>query len=294
MENKPNIELLGEAIENIGKLRFINEGGFKAVYELIIDGKKEALKVIFIPRESDESEGNSEIIFRVKREIESLSLCDCPYIVKLGTLAPRSCMIKGLDYIIYTEEFLEGQTLLEHIKAGKRPNFSECKALFICFLEAIRELKNKGLIHRDIKPGNVFVLEDSTRPYVILDLGIAFKLQSTAITKNPEDRLGTLPYMSPETFNPNFREFIDYRSDLYSAAVTLYEYASGIHPIARKGEDDFTTMYRIANTKPDSISSHRSDLPESFCLIIDQLIRKKPALRPSNLEELISKMEAMS
>jgi len=294
MENKPKIELLGAALENIENISFINEGGFKAVYEVIINGKKEALKVIFIPRETDEPEAHTEILLRVKREIESLDQCNCPYIVKLGTLTPTPYVIQNLDYIIYTEEFLQGKTLLEHIKAGFKPNLKECKALFICFLVVISELKRNGLIHRDIKPGNVFALGDPSRPYVVLDLGIAFKLRSTAITKNPEVRIGTLPYMSPELFNPNFRELIDYRSDLYSAAVTLYEYASGVHPIARRGEDDFTTIYRIANMRPSPLSIHRPDLPPSFCHAIDQLIRKKPALRPSNLEELIKKMEAVS
>ena len=110
---------------------------------------------------------------------------------------------------------------------------------------------------------------------------------------NPDMRHGTLPYMAPEMFEPNFRELIDYRSDLYSAAITIYEYASGVHPIARRGEDDFTTMYRIATRKPYPLASHRPDLPISFCEIIDQLIRKKPMLRPSNLDELLEKVEEL-
>lgn len=295
MENKPNIELLGEALENIEIIRFINEGGFKAVYEAIINsGKKEALKVIFIPHETDEPDAFNEIHLRIKREIEALDQCNCPYIVKLGTLSPHQYVIQNLDYIIYSEELLQGKTLREQINEGYKPNLYECKTLFLCFLYVISELKKKGIIHRDIKPGNVFTLDNPHRPYVVLDLGIAYKLHSSAITNNPEIRMGTLPYMSPELFNPNFRDLIDFRSDLYSAAVTLYEYASGVHPIARRGEDDFTTMYRIVNNSPVALNNHRPDLPSFFCNVIDQLNRKKPALRPSNLVELIKKMEAIS
>ncbi|MFW6129579.1 MAG: serine/threonine protein kinase [Atribacterota bacterium] len=293
MENKPNIKLLETSLEKVSDLCFINEGGFKTVYEAIIDGKKEALKVIFIPSENDDPEVNSEIALRVKREIESLSNCECPFLVKLGNLAPCSILIEGYNYLVYSEEFLEGETLLEQIRNRKRPNLKKCISLFICLLEVIRELKTKGLIHRDIKPGNVFALDDPNRAYVVLDLGIALKLHSTAITKNPEIRLGTLPYMAPEMFTPNFRDFLDYRSDLYSTAVTLYEYASGNHPIARKSVDDLTTMYRIVNKKPTPLNEYRTDLPKSLCQTIDSLLRKKPALRPSNLEELIRKMEAI-
>jgi serine/threonine-protein kinase len=294
MQNKPDIELLRDAIEEVTGLRFIGEGGFKAVYEAIIAGEKEALKVIFIPSEDIEQEAHAEILSRVKREIESLRRCECSYLVQLGTLEPHSCEIQGHEYLVYSEELLEGTDLLERIHGGNRPAFLECKALLSCLLKVIRELKAKEIIHRDIKPGNVMALEDSSRPFVVLDLGIAFKLHSTPITMNPDMRHGTLPYMAPEMFEPNFRELIDYRSDLYSAAVTIYEYASGVHPIARRGEDDVTTMYRIATRKPYPLASHRPDLPTSFCEIIDQLIRKKPMLRPSNLDELLEKVEELS
>ena len=132
------------------------------------------------------------------------------------------------------------------------------------------------------------------RPYVMLDFGIAFKLHSTAITMNPDMRHGTLPYMAPEMFIPRFREMLDYRSDLYSAAVTVYEYAAGVHPVARRGEDNYTTMYRITRVKPTPLIDHRRDLPPAFCQMIDQLIRKKPALRPSNIERMLDEMEGIS
>lgn len=294
MENKPDIEQLKQVVEGVSDLRFINEGGFKAVYEATISGNREALKVVFIPRDDDQSEEHSEIFLRAKREIESLERLESPYIVKLGSKAPCLYIIQGFDYLVYSEEFLEGQTLNEKIREAYRPDFIKCKTLLVCLLKVISELKAKDIIHRDIKPENVFVLDIPSRPYVTLDLGIAFKFHSTAITRNRNVRIGTLPYMAPEMFNPNFRTYLDYRSDLYSAALTTYEYASGIHPFARRGEDDYTTIYRVTNIRPTPLSQHRSDLPSPFSITIDHLIRKNPALRPSNLEELIELMEVMS
>ncbi|MDI6809192.1 MAG: serine/threonine-protein kinase [Candidatus Eisenbacteria bacterium] len=279
--------MLETMISEAEAIRFITSGGFKAVYEAFIAGTKEALKVIFIPREEDEPEAHSEILGRVRREIESLRMCESPYLVKLGSLTPRSSVMGGHEYVVYSEEFLEGSTLHSLIQSAGRPTFEQCRSLFRCLLEVIRELRARGLIHRDIKPGNVIATDVPGRPYVVLDLGIAFKLHSTAITINPEMRQGTLPYMAPEMFEPRFREMLDYRSDLYSAAVTVYEYAAATHPIARRAENDFTTLHRIAYMKPKALSEHRPDLPFQFCELVDQMIRKKPALRPSNIDVAI-------
>jgi len=275
-------------------LQFLAEGGFKAVYKAEISGSREALKIIFLPEEVDQPEARAEIGARVTREIESLRALTSPYVVKLGSLSPRACQISGHEYLIYSEEFLDGPTLRDRIRLRHQPSFDECRALFRCLLQVIAELKINNLIHRDIKPGNIVELGSDERPFVVLDLGVAFKLYSTPITLNPEMPQGTLQYMAPEMFQPHSREMLDYRSDLYSAAVTVYEYAAGTHPIARQGEDDFTTMYRIVRVRPTPLAQRRHDLPASFCQMVDQMIRKKPALRPSNIEALLRQLEVLS
>ena len=293
MQNKPNEAALVVALPEVAKATYKAEGGFKAVYEATIAGATEALKVIWLPDEGDQAEQRSEIAARVSREIESLDRLSCPYVVRLGFLSPREVEIEGHDYVVYSEEFLAGAALLERLRAGHQPDLVDCASIMICLVDVIADLKKNDLIHRDIKPGNVVSMDNRNRPYVVLDLGVAFKLHSSAITMNPDMRQGTLPYMAPEMLDPRFRELLDYRSDLYSAAVTVYHYAAGVHPIARRGEDDFTTMYRIAMMKPDPLSTHRPDLPAGFCGVIDSLIRKKPALRPSNLGALKAQMEEL-
>lgn len=294
MQNKPEAAALAQAIPEAKNVEFLVEGGFKAVYEAEICGIKEALKVIFIPEEADQPEARVEIGKRVTREIESLRTLTSPFMVKLGGLSPRACTLGSHEYLVYSEEFLDGPTLRDRLRSGHRPNFSECRALFRCLLKVITELKTNDLIHRDIKPGNIVEVGSNERPYVVLDLGVAFKIHSTVITMDRNMRQGTLPYIAPEMFEPRFRDMLDYRSDLYSAAVTVYEYAAGTHPIARRGEDDFTTMYRIVRMKPTPLAQHRHDLPTRFCQVVDQMIRKKPALRPSNIEALLRQLEVSS
>ena len=294
MQNKPEATALAQAIPEAKNVEFLAEGGFKAVYEAEICGIKEALKAIFIPEEADQPEARAEIGKRITREIESLRTLPSPFVVKLGSLSPRACQISGHEYIVYSEEFLDGPTVLDRLQSGHRPDFRECRALFRCLLKVIAELKANDLIHRDIKPGNIVEVGSTERPYVVLDLGVAFKIHSTVITMDRNMRPGTLQYIAPEMFEPRFREMLDYRSDLYSAAVTVYEYAAGTHPIARRGEDDFTTMYRIVRVRPTPLVRYRPDLPTRFCQMVDQMIRKKPALRPSNIEALLKELEVLS
>ena len=90
-----------------------------------------------------------------------------------------------------------------------------------------------------------------------------------------------------------FRNSLDYRADLYTIGLTLYEYAAGLNPFMSGGDSEFTTMYRIRHQNPAQLSAHRGDLDTGFCNLVDQLIRKIPALRPANLAQLWKRMEAL-
>jgi len=292
MEHVPSIDLIRRALPDIEIVDFIDSGGFKAVFKVIVGKRREALKMIYIPKDEEDPEGHAEVPQRIKLEIDSLARCSSQYLVKLGSIPPREIEISGYKYILYSEEFLEGRTIKNRIRELYRPTFSECKLLLTCLIDVVCELKDLNLIHRDIKPANVMELNIPERPYAVLDLGIAFKIGSTAITINPDLRLGTLPYMAPEIFEPGFRETLNHRSDLYSAAVTVYEYSSGVHPVARRREDHNTTVYRILNNRPTPLSEFRPDFPRQFCTLIDRLMHKMPALRP-NIATISRTMEGL-
>lgn len=294
MEHLPDLEQLQDSLKaKVDNLLFVDQGGFKAVYKGSVQEKPEAIKVVYIPSDINE-EDRIELIGRVTREIEALDKCKSPEFVQLGSLPPESININGIDYIIYSEKFLDGENLRSKIRENYKPDLSELIQLTVTFLKAIKLLKENDLIHRDIKPDNTMKLKSNERPFVILDLGIAFKIHGTELTRNPRFRPGTLLYMAPEMFNPRFRESLDYRSDMYSAGITLFEYASGAHPIKKRDDDDFTTMYRIIRSKPQPLSTLRPDLPSEFCKIVDQLTKKLPALRPASFERLLKKIKELS
>lgn len=294
----PNDELIRQAFPLIQSIEPLDKGGFKAVYRIGIGGKVEAFKLILIPSYEGNPDADSlrqESIGRVRREVVALARSVGPEIVKLGSLALTEVKIGDEDYVAYSEEYLEGDDLWKLLNSGMpKPPETELRQLFATLLKAIRELWGHGYIHRDIKPKNVMKLNNAARQFVLLDLGIAYSVQETALTANPGLRmpLATYRYLAPEMMNPNFRETIDYRCDLYTAAMTVFEYGAQRHPLAQNKDDMMRTISRALHQPAESLAKLRPDLSASFCLTIDQMLKKKPALRPANLNLLINRMES--
>jgi serine/threonine protein kinase len=276
-------------------LHEIGSGGFKVVYKGTANRVAEVLKVVSIPAPDDPSDKDQirfqeECAARVRREVGILSRCHSPYLVKLGSVPLGEHVINGFTYSIYSEEFLDGSDLWTKIKAKDvLPSERESKQLMRCLLEAIKEIWGMRFIHRDIKPANVMKLADPARPFVLIDLGIAFGLLETGLTIQGIPR--TNRYLAPEMANPNFRSSLDYRTDLYTTALTVFEYASGKHPIAHDSDDDMRTISRALHQAATPLGDARPDFSPAFCHLIDQLLKKKPSLRPANLDSLIAQME---
>ena len=105
--------------------------------------------------------------------------------------------------------------------------------------------------------------------------------------------LATYRYLAPEMMRPDFRERMDYRTDLYTSGMTVYEYAAGRHPLARDADDLMQTISRALRQPPTPLRRHRSDLPAEFCELVDGMLKKKPALRPANLGVVFRKLGEM-
>ena len=250
------------------------------------------LKVVSIPapddpRDKEQIRFQDECVARVRREVGILSRCQSPYLVKLASIPLGEHVVAGYTYSIYSEEFLDGPDLWKSIKQSTPlPSESESKELLRCLVEAVKEIWSMRYIHRDIKPANVIRLSDPNRPFVLIDLGIAFGLLETGLTWQGVPC--TARYLAPEMGNPNFRLNLDYRTDLYTSALTVFEFSTNEHPIARDNDDDIRTVSRALHQPARSLASLRADYSPKFCMLIDQLLKKKPALRPANLDSLIA------
>ncbi len=292
MSEKPDINEVANVVPEASSMREIGSGGYKVVYQAQVANATEAVKLVRIPSDKNDETVREENLRRIHREIAILRKCDTPFLVKLGAIQPRECIIGEETYVVYSEEYLQGKSLRCLIQDVHRPTTNELAMVGQCLLRAVRELAEKNIIHRDIKPDNIIKTDDADRPYVLLDLGIAFQVGRTPITRDSRHIPGTLYYLAPEMLNPGFRQNLDYRADLYTIGLTLYEFASGDNPFAHRTDPQFTTLYRIKTQTPKPLREHRSDVSTEFCALVDQLMKKLPALRPSGIPVLLKRMEA--
>ena len=278
--------------------RFINKGGFKQVFEIEINGTKEALKVtkLFDETEIDpdkQEELKSELLARSTREVTLIKKLGGKNIVALGSIDATVIDADGKPFFLYTEEFIPGKTLDTAIRdnGSSLPDFKQVKTLFKNGLDILQTFEQNRIIHRDIKPQNIMMTNDAVRPFVFFDLGIAFDQQGTSLTARTFAP-GTLRYRAPETLDPDYKSSIDIRSDLFSFAATTFEFAAGVHPIHPPKATPGETFYRLLKVNAEPLANKRADIPAAFCNLIDRCLKKKPALRP-RLSDAIQIMEQL-
>lgn len=294
----PAIADMVVAFPEVANPQEIARGGYKVVYRAEIAGLPEVFKLVCLPSDNGTDEGKAyrrECLGRIRREVELLGKCQRPELVKLGHLPPRQTTIRGVDYVGYTEEFLDGPDLWKVLRAkGAKPSEAEAHRLLLSLLQAVAELWNTHkVIHRDIKPQNVIKLNNPDRPFVLLDLGIAFGVLDTGLTADQAQVPATPRYLAPEMARPDFRQNIDFRADLYTSALTVFEYSAQMHPLAKTADDLIQTISRALHQPPRQMKKERPDFSDAFCIRIDQMLKKKPMLRPSNIPALIAEMEVV-
>lgn len=291
-------EVLSAVFPEFGGFRHMASGGFKSVYHITCadGGAEEVLKLVCLPvgqQTEDSAALHAQELGRVQRETAVLRACASPYVVKLGRFTPRMVEISGAQCYAYTEELLTGSDLRDVISfnTSPRPDAAAVRRLLRCLLSAIKVLwRDQRIVHRDIKPANVFATRDPARPFVLIDLGIAYDVSVPGLTIRPDNVPHTPLYVPPEMLKPAFRENLSYRSDLYAAGICAYEYAAGEHPLARRGDDLRQTYTRVLQQEPRPLAELRADLPAPLCALIHQLLKKDPALRPANIALLLNQL----
>jgi len=214
---------------------------------------------------------------RFHQEGKAASALHHPVIVAINDFG-----IDELDRPYMVMEHVEGVTLSEVIKERITLNIAEAMPIFLELLDGLAVAHSKGIVHRDIKPGNIMLTmgDDGVVHVKLLDFGIAKLLDDDdntmqSLTKTGE-ALGTPLYMSPEQIQSHK---IDYRSDLYSLGCVMYSCLTGAPPFV--GEHKFQTMDLHLTEKPASLkeASLGLDFPEELERVIMRLLEKAPGDR---------------
>lgn len=189
---------------------------------------------------------------------------------------------KDLPFLVM--ELITGESLEKKLEREGRLSLKEIVHIGMQTAAGLAAAHEKGLIHRDIKPGNI-LLEKSGQRVKLTDFGLARAAEDMRLTRSGLVA-GTPLYMSPEQATG---EELDVRSDLFSLGVVLYELAAGQPPFT--GKTPLAVLKRVTDEKQASLRERDPDLPEWFSNLVDRLLAKKPEDRFQTAREVANTLE---
>jgi serine/threonine-protein kinase len=256
----------------------IGEGGMGVVFEATHVGLETAvaLKVIRSDLKNDE-----EFVLRFVNEARAAALLKGEHIARVFDVGK---LATGEPYLVM--ERLEGMGLEAFLEAVGPLDPPEAVRLVLEVCEGLAEAHALSLVHRDIKPANLFLSRrpDGRSILKILDFGIAKRLadkRHRSLT-NPARSLGSPWYMSPEQMMDS--SHVDFRTDIWSVGVLLYELLTGEHPF--DGESIPEVCAKVLSAPAPSVRELRRDIDPRLDAIITTCLEKDPAVRLPNVSAL--------
>lgn len=284
--NEPMIgQVLGgryRIVEPLGK------GGMGTVYlaERIPDQLEVAIKIV-----RPEHAGKATVHERFLREVRHTSRISSPHVVRI---LDSGMSADGRAFLVM--ERLEGETLTQRMR--RPPALDVLEALHVArdVARALEAAHASGVVHRDLKPDNIFLCNDGT--VKVVDFGIAkafVQEERPRVVTEPSLTeahrvVGTPTYMSPEVIT---KEGLSPASDLYALGVILYETLAGQPPFVE--EDAITTMYRHVHEVPKRLREVAPTLriPGALEALVRDLLAKQPEQRPKGAAEVARRIEAL-
>jgi serine/threonine protein kinase/Flp pilus assembly protein TadD len=261
--------MIGTTVSHYKILEKLGEGGMGVVYRAE-DSKLERIVALkFLPSNLI---GKDEDKKRFIREARSTSSLNHPNIMTIYEIDDVN------DQIFIVMEFLEGETL-KNVISKASPDNSRALDIALAVSEGLQAAHSQNIVHRDIKSENVML---SDKGHIkIMDFGLAKRKGVDGMTR-AGTTLGTLAYMSPEQIEGLDADF---RSDIFSLGVVMYEMATGQLPF--HGEHDAAILYSIVNELPAPVSTINPKIDLEFVRIIHKCIEKDANKRYQAAQELL-------
>jgi serine/threonine protein kinase len=267
------VTLSGRIGEHYEIVRLLGSGAMGEVYRAV--DRKMFDRTVAIKFLSERLTDSEEGRLRFRREVETSARLHHPNIVTIYDWGEHL----GRDYFVM--EFVDGRDLQGLLRAGVTWDLEMRLEVAFQVADALEFAHRAGVIHRDIKPGNVMVVLSDSGPRVkLVDFGIAHVDRSnlTLTQSHP----GTYAYMSPEQLRGE--KDLDSRSDLFSLGIVYGELFSGHHPFEAASEAMISS--RVLRDEPDRPSRHRADLPPDLEALILRMLAKDAGERPGSAREV--------
>ncbi len=264
--------------EKVGRYQIIERvgrGGMGVLFRGIdpVLDREVAIKLMLV----DFSEDEDQMRPRFYREARAVARLQHRNIVTIFEFAEEGTT----PYIVM--EFLRGVPLSARMTSPVPLSLDQKLSIVSQLCSALNYAHEQGVVHRDVKPANVFVLEDGT--VKLLDFGIA-KLTTSTLTRKG-DVLGSASYMSPEQVSGS--DSLDGRSDIFSAGVVLYELLAGRKPF--QAESPTTTIVKILHEAPTPLDEVAPGLPAPLVAAVSKALAKDPANRYATAGDFARELE---
>jgi serine/threonine-protein kinase len=273
---------VGQTLNGTYVVEFVlGEGGMGRVYRAHhtrIANKRFAIKVL-----RQELSSNREMVARFLREAETAACVVHPNVVEVFDVDETR---SHCSYLVC--EYLEGIELSEHLKASARLDIQTAIHIARQVCQGLAAAHAAGVMHRDIKPQNIFVLTEPggkvpARPTVkVLDFGLSRFMDSvgTQLTRDGVI-MGTPAYMAPEQASGNA---VDYRADIYGVGAVLYALITGKPP--HEGETLQELLVAVLKEAPPLPRSINPEIPANLELVLQRAMSRNPDERYQSMEEL--------
>jgi CheY-like chemotaxis protein len=283
--------LLGKVLDDKYSLEEqIGSGGFAVVYRATsLEWQRPVAVKILRPLGALQSEKR---ISRFRQE--GISTCRVNHQNAVAILDSGTSR-DGINYLVM--ELLNGCTLRDEFKDDKPLSLARCIQIIVPVCEVLAEAHRAGVVHRDIKPDNVFLHRGTAGEIVkVLDFGIAKLIDDEESPRDaltsPGELIGTPIYMSPEqlTGDP-----YDGRADVYSVGIMLYEMLAGRLPFPALRDSPLQVMLAHINKPPPRLRLVNPEIPAQVEAVVLSALAKEPAQRPTAadfLEELLAAAES--
>ena len=275
--------LIGKRLDGLYEVKeLIGSGGMANVYKAVMRGNNGPVPpgtVVAVKVLRREFMHDPDLVRRFKNESKAISLLNHPNIVKVYDVSVSD----DLQYIVM--EYVDGMTLREYLnERGGRLTSRETVHFISQILKALEHAHANGVVHRDIKPQNIMLLDNGQLR--MMDFGIA-RISRADNQLSGGKAMGSVHYISPEQAKG---DETDCTSDIYSVGVMMYEMLSGHLPF--DAEDVVEVAIKQISDQPKPLHEIAPDVPNALVEITEKAMAKLPQNRYASAREMLQALDA--